>query len=106
MLSSLDFEFRKFIVASSFFFVRDAFSQDWRADAQIQDGDGGLIFIIILAAIAIYLEFKKGSKQGFFALIVSGVVLGLVMLIPQVGGVIISLLLIAIIYAIFMEHLR
>jgi len=96
----------KFLSVSPLLFVGDTFSQDWRADAQIQDGDGGLTFIIILVAIGIYFEFKKGSKQGFIALIVCGALLGLVILIPQVGGVIIGLLLIATLYAVFMDYWR
>ena len=84
--------------------VSAAYSQDWRADAVISGGEGGLTFIIILGLIAIYLEFKKGSKQGFLALAYVGGVSVLSIFFPMFGGIVIGLLVIAVIYAVVKNY--
>ena len=93
-------------VIVSMFQVNTAYSQDWRADAEISGGEGGLTFIIILGLIAVYLEFKKGSKQGFLALAYVAGVSVLSIIFPMFGGIVIGLLLIAVIYVVVKDYWR
>ena len=96
--------FKKLLLMASMLQVSAAYSQDWRADAVISGGEGGLTFIIILGLIAIYLEFKKGSKQGFLALAYVGGVSVLSIFFPMFGGIVIGLLVIAVIYAVVKNY--